>query len=752
MKTSHDNQKEKYTQEEWNRFVETKWDKFIDIQKKEYNRDGILNEIEKTRSREREAFQDVPSKHVIPPILNKHLKDNVVIHSSNEFKETAGPSTNDAKTVTYKDSTCNGTRFVEKLQSLEETVTEVIAGIFYHNVLLYDRSPVFTLVKNPGCETHPLALKSKFLDNFVTLCEYMHEKKAEKLLHLVCKKLSNEDGQNELAVYMATSLYTVGELKGFIKKFQKKMKEPEEFLDNILEKLSDEHIIEYLNKEYAEGKLDKNKYDGLKEDPEYTELQGLLELKDILVQIFEQCKNMEREAVYELLSWPLQIYIKETDNKRKELLGSLNSWSEKHYQNGPLIKKTKEEIRELTLLYKSLNTIPARLNTEEFNKKFLAEITKEIKKAKGIKEELINCINQELNEEVSGIEKIITSMMLLGYYDLHGGNIGVMGIKCEDGNKIAKEVYGKVDMTSSFDNLEYTNYLQYIESFEYMINPEVKDGYNTEWRTVVNYIKLSEEIKEATGPAIQNIEYVESLIHRALFYEKPLLRTKKELDLVTELAEAIIKQAGLLRQFANSEEFWNLKDYIASGYKNYIAWAVDNDKKIQGQDPITYVMDNNLLDSLIWKLKSQDNDKREEYFNWLKANTHNTFVQKWLEQYSLVNLDSFQDHNDCIKYCNNVNVQREGYDQPLKNKDKSIIKRLTEAVKANLNYNSPQNEQRRRWPIVEVTSPAIDTPEEDPKKPAEQVEKPNQNVEQAAPSSTIDLSAIDTKTTCNRKR
>ncbi|WCR53047.1 MAG: hypothetical protein PG981_000069 [Wolbachia endosymbiont of Ctenocephalides orientis wCori] len=490
--------------------------------------------------------------------------------------------------MTYQGNEGEHPIFVKKDQTLEETVTEVIAGSLY-NALLYDRSPVFRLVEAPKTK-RGIALKSKLLDNFITLGEYIHKRKQEKLLDLIYEKFSDEDGRKEITGYMADKIRYVPFFKNSIKLWKESIEGSEEFFNKILEQLND------------------------KDDS--TELKEFSEFKNILVQIFKKFKD-KKETIKKLFIHELSNGIKGIEIKIFKLSRYHNQWSDESYRCPGYVNGVKEEIEEIASCYQSLNEIVTRLDKEEFNKEFLAEIIEEIKKTERMQKQLISYSNQDL-EGVTGIEKIITSMMLLGYYDFHSGNIGIMDVKGkdEDGNEITKKVYAKVDMSASFGNLKYTNYLDYIEEFEYMLNPQQCIA-----KYSVDYLKLKKEINEACdlfteNPDIKNPDYVESLIHRALFYTKPLLKKKEELGLVKELAKEVIKQAGLLKKFANSEEFMHLEEYIASGYKrDYFAWAVDTNKKIHGKDPIIYVMENKLFDSLTWALKDKKQIEDNEPFN-----------------------------------------------------------------------------------------------------------------------------------------
>ena len=267
--------------------------------------------------------------------------------------------------------------------------------------------------------------------------------------------------------------------------------------------------------------------------------------------------------------------------------------------------------------------------------------------------------------------------MLLGYGDLHGCNIGVM--KVRDREEDPHYVLAKVDMSASFYNLKYVHYMDYIYKFKHMINPRVTP-YRAKFN--INYDTLKTEINTACD-LFNNPEYVESLIHRALFYKEPLLKTKEELDLVQELAQQIIKQAELLKEFANSEVFTHLEEYIESGYLSYIAWSVDNNKKIEGQDPIVYAMENRLpiegKNPLIWAIENEKKIEGIEPFNWVNQNKDKPFLCEWLRKHSIISLDHFQKSNDLVEEIKEP--------ESATTEEHSIIERLVKAVEGNLKRN-----------------------------------------------------------------
>lgn len=339
--------------------------------------------------------------------LDKHLRDNVIIHHESQFEKTEGPSTNSAATVVFRESENSGTKFVKKRQSLEETITEVIAGSLY-KALLYDKSPNFTLCERSD-EADILSLKSNFLKNFVTLAEFMDDKKKGKRLDLIYEKLASENGQKELTMYMSAVFYSIRIFKEDIEYISKKIKGSEEFFASILKQLDDKD--------------------------EKTKIGRFPEFQDILIQILERFKDDRKCMVlFDFdLSKGIEAIISDKKYIQKYLQSILSNLCDKDYQDEAKITNMKSYIRQCTLPYCSLNTIADRLNRGEFNKKLLIEMLEEIegkaKKAEEIKEQLNNYANQELKREVVGLEKIIASMMLLGYYDLHGSNIGVMEIE-----------------------------------------------------------------------------------------------------------------------------------------------------------------------------------------------------------------------------------------------------------------------------------------------------------------------------------
>lgn len=114
-------------------------------------------------------------------------------------------------------------------------------------------------------------------------------------------------------------------------------------------------------------------------------------------------------------------------------------------------------------------------------------------------------------------------------------------------------------MSASFANLENTDYLYYLRKLKFIVfDSRAAREEDPNWHAAIDYSKLKEEINRSCDLFIDKPEYVESLIHRALFYKKPLLRTKEELGLVNELVEEIVTQAKLLKESANSTEFASL--------------------------------------------------------------------------------------------------------------------------------------------------------------------------------------------------
>ncbi|GHM58642.1 MAG: hypothetical protein sL5_07200 [Candidatus Mesenet longicola] len=183
----------------------------------------------------------------------------------------------------------------------------------------------------------------------------------------------------------------------------------------------------------------------------------------------------------------------------------------------------------------------------------------------------------------------------------------------------------------------------------------------------IDYDKLKEEIDKACDFFINNSQYTISLIHKALFYTKPLLKTQEELNLVENLAEKIRIQAKLLKEFANSQEFKTLKeDIVEYDYDDYIKnrtfYALESNEEIFGKHPITYA------------LERQEQIQDKEPLDWIKENRNHISVKDWLTEHVIENLDDFQTHNELV--------------QKLKiAKTKSIIKKITDAVEANLAKN-----------------------------------------------------------------
>ncbi|WP_339047800.1 hypothetical protein [Candidatus Mesenet endosymbiont of Phosphuga atrata] len=71
-------------------------------------------------------------------ILSKHLMDNVIIHSDDEFIEASGPRTKSAKTVTYSDNTNNDSHFIIKYEGLKSTITEVMQAVYIKHYFTID--------------------------------------------------------------------------------------------------------------------------------------------------------------------------------------------------------------------------------------------------------------------------------------------------------------------------------------------------------------------------------------------------------------------------------------------------------------------------------------------------------------------------------------------------------------------------------------------------------------------------------------
>ncbi len=586
-------------------------------------------------------------KNEVKQVLDKHLMDNRIIHADSEFVETFGPKTSSAKTVTYRNNIDNGTCFVEKNEGLKSTLIEVIAGSLY-KTLLYDRSPTFTLVEvSDKSGFDKLKLKSKLLNDFVTLNKFIHSKKQEKLLDLIYEKFSHANAdKEELVAYLSYSysFTTVDSLILNLDIIKKEVKGSEEFIDNIIKQFDD------IGKD--------------------TKLKKLPIFKDVLTEIFEKFKD-DREYISKLFTNSLNYGIGAINSKRAYLLRCYKRYYKEY------IDEIIAAVKELAIVYKQLNSILERFDKEEFNEEFVIEIIKEIKNTEGIHEQSNNYANQKLNEEVQGIEKLIVAMMLLGYRDMHGSNIGIMKIRYEDrnGSKITDNVYAKVDMSASFGNLQYTHYFHYINEFKYLLYPNIQ---HLNIKYDINYSKLKEEINKACD-LFTNCEYVESLIHRALFYKKPLLKTEEELSLIEDLAKQIVAQAKLLKEFGNSQEFKTLKEYVISGYDNYIIWALDNNKRIENKHPVVYAVKNKLyikkflekapapnkIPNTSWFINPvywvKYNDTQDlEFLDWMKANENNVHVEelKQLEEFIPPAL--------------------------IYGSKKNIIEKITDAVKANL--------------------------------------------------------------------
>jgi len=309
------------------------------------------------------------------------------------------------------------------------------------------------------------------------------------------------------------------------------------------------------------------------------------ECNSILAKIFEEFESREKST--ELKKYAKGFLCGIIDHvyfiyniipevvKEKECLGEkCNSFCQDEI-SATDIKYLKEEIKELALFYKSLDAVADKLDQEGFS---LPEIAEEIKNSESIIERVV----EKAFQGIGGLEKIIASMMLLGYNDLHAGNIGIMEIEYEnrDGSKVTEKVYAKVDMSASFFNLENKHYLYYLKELSFIVfdSRAVKINHMKSlsllnWHAAIDYSKLKEEINKSCGLFIDRPEYVESLINRALFYKKSLLKTEEELGLVSKLAEKIVKQAKLLKECANSKEFAslisdknNLKNYRNEKY------------------------------------------------------------------------------------------------------------------------------------------------------------------------------------------
>ncbi|GHM58643.1 MAG: hypothetical protein sL5_07210 [Candidatus Mesenet longicola] len=379
------------------------------------------DEIENIKEEARKTKSDVKL------VLNKHLVDNVIIHSDDKFIETSGPKTASAKTVTYNDNTNNDSHFVIKYESLKNTITEVIAGSLY-KALLYNRSPNFTLVEESD-GSNKLKLKSKLLNNFVTLDEFVSNVRQERFMDLIYEKFANEDGKKELIKHSTYYFYNVEQFKKSIEYFKEKIKKQEEFFDIIIKQL---------------GGIEKN-----------TLLKDLPIFGDILIQMFEKFKD-RKELIGKLFYSPEITF--SVKYKYDMLLSKLNKLYNE--QNETLVKMMGPIIKTMVKSETSFKNITKRLDEKELNKELITEIIEEIQNRKYIEKQLVDYVSQTVNREVQGIEKLITAMLLLGYKDISDTNMGIMKLIYENkhDDTITENVYAKVDMSDSFHNLQYKDH------------------------------------------------------------------------------------------------------------------------------------------------------------------------------------------------------------------------------------------------------------------------------------------------------
>lgn len=221
--------------------------------------------------------------------------------------------------------------------------------------------------------------------------------------------------------------------------------------------------------------------------------------------------------------------------------------------------------------------------------------------------------------DIQGFEKVIASCLMMGELDYHAGNIGVVTTKGEDGKDVHTAVkidHGRSDLAYRDEASLVTKFMEDYKDFGYaelgMPFDPAKFKEAIDQMTKVSHEEIERTIKvradqlEAQGFKFQRLNadlQIENST-KDRFVGDTVRRISRNIGVMEDLSKSLGELARedmpdvLKKDFfaavdaAKSAKCNTIKEWTDKGA--HISWAIDNNKKINGQDPLKYAVEKNI--------------------------------------------------------------------------------------------------------------------------------------------------------------